>query len=58
MPTQGSTTSFIYAAGISALLLFFPYTAMQWTSSVNWQVDDFMLAGLLLCSAILAVGFD
>lgn len=37
-----------------ACLLLIPYTAMQYSSEVNWSFFDFLLAGILLFSTGLA----
>lgn len=41
--------------GVAAIILSIPLIAMQFTSEVNWDLTDFMVAGALLCSTGLAI---
>ncbi|MEM9849725.1 MAG: permease prefix domain 2-containing transporter [Bacteroidota bacterium] len=38
-------------------LLFIPFVAMQFTSEVNWQFFDFLVAAILLCGTGLVLEF-
>ena len=38
-----------------AFLLFIPLIAMQFTNEVNWNIFDFMVAGVLLLTTGLAI---
>lgn len=44
-------------SGIVALILFVPFTAMQFTQEVNWSLFDFVLAAGLLLGAGFAIDF-
>ncbi|WP_228235388.1 hypothetical protein [Allomuricauda sp. M10] len=41
--------------GTVALLLLIPLVAMQFTSDVNWSLNDFVVAGILLVGVGFAV---
>jgi len=49
--------SLIILISIVALLLFIPLIAMQFTSQVNWNILDFIVAAILLLSTGLAYNF-
>jgi len=42
---------------VVALLLLTPLIAMQFTNEVNWDILDFIVAGILLLSTGLACNF-
>jgi peptidoglycan/LPS O-acetylase OafA/YrhL len=42
---------------IVLLLLIIPLIAMQFTNEVNWSAMDFLMAGILLFGASLAIEF-
>ncbi len=42
---------------IITLLLLIPFVAMQFTEEVKWQMDDFIVAGVLLLGTGLLVEF-
>ena len=42
---------------VVALLLLTPLIAMQFTNEVNWDILDFIIAGILLLSTGLACNF-
>lgn len=39
---------FLWIAAATGLILLIPLVAMQFTSEVDWQVNDFMIMGILL----------
>ncbi len=41
--------------GTVALLLLIPFIAMQFTNDVNWSLNDFIVAGILLVGVGFAV---
>ncbi len=41
--------------GTVALLLMIPFIAMQFSSEVNWSLNDFIVAGILLVGVGFAV---
>lgn len=49
-PTNSPINALLWVAVISALLLLIPAIAMQFTTEVNWQINDFIVMGLLLFS--------
>lgn len=42
-------------AGVVATLLLIPFTAMQFTTEVNWSLFDFVIAGVLLLGTGLLI---
>jgi hypothetical protein len=48
MQNNSSLKPFLTVAGITALLLLIPLTAMQFTAEVRWGPGDFLVAGCLL----------
>lgn len=38
-----------------AVLLFIPFTAMQFTAEVDWSLSDFVIAGILLLGTGLLI---
>lgn len=40
---------------IATIILFIPFIAMQFTNEVNWNLSDFVIAGLLLFGTGLLV---
>jgi dipeptide/tripeptide permease len=55
MTTQNKRLTGIISAVF--LLLLIPFTAMQFTSEVNWSLSDFVIMGILLLSTGLAIEF-
>ena len=49
--------SLIFIISVVALLLLTPLIAMQFTNEVNWDILDFIVAGILLLSTGLACNF-
>lgn len=45
----------IWITLIVALLLLIPLIAMQFTDEVNWNLDDFIVAGILLLGTGLSI---
>ena len=41
--------------GIPTLILMIPFTAMQFTSEVQWDETDFIVIGVLLVTAVTAI---
>ena len=41
----------------TAILLSIPLIAMQFSEEVNWQLPDFIIAGILILSTGLAIDF-
>ncbi|SHG49916.1 hypothetical protein [Winogradskyella jejuensis] len=44
----------LYIVGILVILTI-PFLAMQFTNEVNWQLNDFVIAGLLLSATALSI---
>lgn len=42
---------------IVVFLLLIPLIAMQFTTEVNWNITDFIIAGILLFSVVLLIDF-
>ena len=49
--------SLIFIILVVALLLIIPLIAMQFTNEVNWNILDFIVAGILLLGTGLAFNF-
>ena len=49
--------SLIFIISVVALLLLIPLIAMQFTNEVNWNILDFIVAGILLLGTGLAFNF-
>ncbi len=49
--------SFKMIVGITAFLLLIPLIAMQFTTEVNWNLMDFVVAGILLFGFGLLIEF-
>ena len=49
--------SLIFIILVVALLLIIPLIAMQFTNEVNWNILDFIIAGILLLGTGLAFNF-
>ena len=43
--------------GFATLILLIPLIAMQFTSEVNWDISDFVIAGILLYGTALLIYF-
>lgn len=43
--------------GIATLILLIPLIAMQFTTEVNWEFSDFIIAGILLYGNALVINF-
>ena len=52
---QASITRIAIGTG---LILLIPLVAMQFTNEVNWNVTDFVVAGMLLMATGLALDFS
>ena len=48
-PILISRKDFIAVILCTFLILLLPFFAMQFSQEVNWQISDFVLAGLILC---------
>ena len=46
--TSGQPRIFLRPALVAAALLLVPFTAMQFTSEVDWTLSDFIIMGILL----------
>ena len=49
--------NFLIFISVVALLLLIPLIAMQFTNEVNWNIVDFIVAGILLIGTALACNF-
>ncbi len=46
-----------FMLGIATIVLIIPLIAMQFTTEVNWDISDFIIAGLLLYGTGIIIDF-
>ena len=46
-----------FMLGIATIILIIPLIAMQFTTEVNWDISDFIIAGLLLYGTGIIIDF-
>ena len=46
-----------FMLGIATIILIIPLIAMQFTTEVNWDISDFIIAGLLLYGTEIIIDF-